>query len=161
MFTPALFPQQLHWQHILAFMMKFESPTSLKPEMRNYVIKDRWKYLNLTFITQWLGAVCQSRRLISAKLWLSSITRNPLSASGPCCQCFLFMWCHPILHEICVIISSFTQCGFKISPLCFYMVNGLDSLKESRTPWILHVFLVLLHSKEDIRSGHFSSCKEK
>lgn len=52
---PVRLPQQLHQQHSPAPVMRFELPTSPKPEMRNDDIKERWKYLNLTIKTQWLG----------------------------------------------------------------------------------------------------------
>lgn len=47
--------QQLPQQHSPAPVMRFELPTSPKPEMRNNDIKERWKYLNVTIKTQWLG----------------------------------------------------------------------------------------------------------
>ena len=49
------FPQQLHQRHSLAPVMRFESPTSPKPEMKNDDIKERWKYFSLTIETRRLG----------------------------------------------------------------------------------------------------------
>lgn len=51
----ARLPQQLYQQRSPAPMMRFALPTSPKAQMRNDDIKERWKYLNLTIKTQWLG----------------------------------------------------------------------------------------------------------
>lgn len=41
------------------------------------------------------------------------------SASGPYCQCCLFMWYHFTHWGIYIIICAFIHCGLEITPLCF------------------------------------------
>lgn len=132
-FTLCGFPSNCTDNTVPLLWWGLELPTSPKPEMRNDDIKERWKYLKLTIKTQWLG-LCQNCHLVSTKvcffehyrvtslcIWsmLSVLSFHVISPQPPWDLCNYLP-----LHSL----------WFKNKPPVLYIVNGLDSLKNSCTP---------------------------